>query len=144
MIERFSDYEQSKYLSEEGEFEFEITDAELKQSKSGSDMWVFKCKSDAGETTIYHTLNPKARWSLNNLIRACMRLTPEVIKSFELDYETIGRELVGKTFIGTVKAENYEKEVKVQNDDGTFDTTTETKTSYKIEKYAPAEPLPFK
>lgn len=136
MIEKFSDYEGVGFLNQEGEFEFEITDYELKDSKNGTPMAVFEAKSDAGKTTIYHSLNPKARWSYNNLIKACMKLdTKEKIQAFECDYETIGQELVGKTFIGVVECELYEKEIKVPLDDGTFETGTETKESYKIKSY---------
>ena len=35
MVEKFSDYESVGFLSKEGEFEFEITDYELKDSKNG-------------------------------------------------------------------------------------------------------------
>ena len=136
MIEKFSDYEGVGFLNQEGEFEFEITDYELKDSKNGTPMAVFEAKSDVGKTTIYHSLNPKARWSYNNLIKACMKLdTKEKIQAFECDYETIGQELIGKTFIGVVECELYEKEIKVPLDDGTFETGTETKESYKIKSY---------
>lgn len=136
MVEKFSDFEGSQYLSEEGEFEFTIDSYELKAAKSGNDMAVFEVSSDAGKSTIYHSLNPKARWSYNKLIKACLHLdTPEKIKNFELDYAVIGNELVGKKFIGTVECQQYEKEVKVPLDDGTFDTTTEVKDSYKIIDY---------
>ena len=129
MIEKFSDYEGVGFLNQEGEFEFEITDYELKDSKNGTPM-------AAGKTTIYHSLNPKARWSYNNLIKACLKLdTKEKIQAFECDYETVGQELVGKTFIGVVECELYEKEIKVPLDDGTFETGTETKESYKIKSY---------
>ena len=89
---------------------------------------------------MYHTLDPKARWSYNNLIKACLHDqldTPEKVEAFELDYETIHNELVGKHFIGHVEIESYTKEVKVPLDDGTFDTTEETVDSYKIKSYKP-------
>ena len=34
MIEKFSDYESAGFLSKEGEFEFEVIDYELKDSKT--------------------------------------------------------------------------------------------------------------
>ena len=139
MIEKFSDYEGAGFLSQEGEFEFEIMDYELNDSKSGKPMAVFTAKSDAGSTTLYHSLNPKARWSYNNLIKACLRLdTKEKIAAFECDYETVGQDLVGKKFIGVVECETYEKEIKIPLDDGTFETGTETKESYKIKTYKQA------
>lgn len=138
MIEKFSDYESVGFLSQEGEFEFEVTDYELKEGKSGP-MAVFNVKSDAGQSTIYHSLNAKARWSYNNLIKACLKLnTKEKIEAFSCDYETIGNELVGKKFIGTVKEETYQKQVKVPLDDGTFEDGVEEKISYKIIAYKEA------
>lgn len=137
MIEKFSDYEGTKYLAEEGTFEFEVVSAELSVAKSGNDMAVLEVKSDAGSTTIRHSLNPKARWSYNALIAACLNLTPEQKRTFELDYQTIHNTLVGKKFRGLVEAESYEKEVKKPNDDGTFTTTVEDKISYKIVQYEP-------
>lgn len=139
MIEKFSDYESAGFLSQEGEFEFEVMDYELKDSKSGTPMAVFNVKSDAGQSTIYHSLNAKARWSYNNLIKACLKLnTKEKIEAFSCDYETIGHELVGKKFIGTVKEETYQKQVKVPLDDGTFEDGVEEKISYKIIAYKEA------
>ena len=94
----------------------------------------------AGKSTLYHTLDPKARWSYNNLIKACLHDqldTPEKVEAFELDYETIHTELIGKHFVGHVEIESYTKEVKVPLDDGTFDTTEETVDSYKIKSYKP-------
>ena len=136
MIEKFSDYEGAAYLSEEGEFEFEITSCELKDSKNGNPMVVFEAKSKAGQTTLYHSLNPKARWSYNRLIKACLKLdTAEKIEAFECDYETIGRDLVGKKFIGVVERETYEKEIKRALDDGTFADDVEVRESYKVKDY---------
>lgn len=136
MVEKFSDYEGTQYLDREGQFVFEITDAELKESKSGTPMVVLTAKSEAGVTTLYHSLNPKARWSYNNLIKACLNLdTPEKRAKFELDYETIHNQLIGKKFLGTVECESYEKEIKVQNEDGTFSNDTELRESYKVISY---------
>ena len=135
MVEKFSDYEGTKYLDQEGEFEFEVMSYELKDSSKGTPMAVFEDKSDAGTTTIYHSLNPKARWSYNNLIATCLKLTDEKKKTFELDYETVGNQLVGKKFIGCVECQSYTKITKVANDDGTFEDKEEVKDSYKIVAY---------
>ncbi len=138
MIEKFSDYEGTQFIDRAGEFEFEIMDYELKDSSKGTAMAVFNVKSDAGSSTIYHSLNPKARWSYNNLIKCALKLdTPEKIAAFELDYETIGNDLVGHKFIGVVECEKYDKEIKVPNDDGTFTTSIESRDSYKIKSYKP-------
>lgn len=140
MVEKFSDYEGGGFLSQEGTFKFEITAAELTDSKKGNPMWVFDCKSEAGTTKVYHSIDPKARWSLNNLIKACLNLnTPEKIAAFELDYETIGQDLVGTCFMGKVASEMYTKTVKVPNDDGTFTEGTEEKESFKIKEYSVVE-----
>ena len=139
MIEKFSDYESAGFLSKEGEFEFEVMDYELKDSKNGTPMAVFNVKSDEGQSTIYHSLNAKARWSYNNLIKACLKLhTKEKINAFSCDYETIGHDLVGKKFIGTVKEETYQKQIKVPLEDGTFEDGVEEKISYKIVSYKEA------
>ena len=139
MVEKFSDYESVGFLSKEGEFEFEITDYELKDSKNGTPMAVFNVKSDEGQSTIYHSLNAKARWSYNNLIKACLKLnTKEKIEAFSCDYETIGHDLVGKKFIGTVKEETYQKQIKIPLEDGTFEDGVEEKISYKIVSYKEA------
>lgn len=136
MIEKFSDYESAGFLSQEGEFVFEITEAELKDSSKGNPMVVLGAKSDAGSTTLYHSLNPKARWSYNNLIKACLNLnSKEKIEAFECDYETIHQKLIGKKFVGVVECETYQKEIKIPLDDGTFETGTETKESYKVKTY---------
>lgn len=138
MVEKFSDYESAGFLSKAGEFEFEITDYELKDSSKGEPMAVFGIKTtdDGSKSTLYHSLNPRARWSYNNLIKACLKLvTKEQIMSFECDYETIGQELVGKKFIGVVKEDTYTKQTKVLQDDGTYTDGTEERTSYKVTEY---------
>ena len=136
MIEKFSDFEGMGYLDKEGEFVFEVTEAELKDSKAGTPMVVLTAKSDAGQTTLYHSLNPKARWSYNKLIKACLNLdTREKIESFECDYELVHQQLIGRKFIGVVECQQYDKEVKKPLDDGTFETVTETKDSYKVVDY---------
>lgn len=137
MIEKFSDFEGVGFLNQVGDFEFEITNYELKDSKNGNPMAVFECKSKAGTTTIYHSLSTKARWSYNNLIKACLKLdTPEKIEAFECDYEIIGNDLVGKKFMGHVECETYQKEVKRPLDDGTFENDVEIKETFKIKTYA--------
>lgn len=136
MIEKFSDYESVGFLNEAGEFVFKITEYELKDSKSGEPMAVFSAESDHGKTTIYHSLNTKARWSYNNLIKCCLQLNSrEKIEAFECDYQTIGQSLVGKSFIGVVEQDTYTKQIKVMRDDGTFDDGVEEKVSYKIKQY---------
>ena len=139
MIEKFSDYESVEFLSKECEFEFEVMDYELEDSKNGTPMAVFNVKSDEGQSTIYDSLNAKARWSYNNLIKACLKLnTKEKIEAFSCDYETIGHDLVGKKFIGTVKEETYQKQIKIPLEDGTFEDGVEEKISYKIVSYKEA------
>ena len=136
MIEKFSDFESVGFLAKEGEFVFEVTEAELKDSSKGTPMVVLGVKSDEGTTTLYHSLDPKARWSYNNLIKVCLGLnTKEKIASFELDYELIHNQLIGKKYIGVVKSESYVKTVKKPMDDGTFEDVEEERTSYKIKEY---------
>ena len=136
MIEKFSDYEGAGFLSKEGNFVFTIVNAELKDSKAGNPMVVIEAKSNEGTTTLYHSLSPKARWSYNNLIKACLKLdTREKIEAFECDYETVHNDLIGKEFLGTVVCETYQKEIKIPLDDGTFETGTETKESFKVKSY---------
>lgn len=138
MIEKFSDYEGTQFINQEGSFVFEVTDGELRTSSTGNPMVVIGAKSPVGTTTMYFSLTPKARWKYNNFIKACLKLdTPEKIAAFELDYETIHNTLIGKKFVGNVVCETYEKEVKVPSPDGdgTFINTTETKESYKIDSF---------
>ena len=93
MIEKFSDYESVGFLDREGDFVFTVKTYELKDSaKTSTPMAVFEVESDAGKTTIYHSLNPKARWSYNNLIKACLKLdTQEKIKAFDVLINAIGK-----------------------------------------------------
>lgn len=137
MVEKFNDYEGTGFIEQEGEFEFEITSAEVKDSKSGTPMVVLEAKSEAGMTTLYHSLNEKARWSYNRLIAACLQLTAEQKKTFELDYQTIGQQLIGKKFIGVVEEDTYEKPIKRMLDDGTFVDDVEVKSSFKVKEYKP-------
>lgn len=134
MIEKFSDYE-TGYLATAGEFNFEVTDYELTDGKEYP-VAKFGVKCSAGSTTVWHSLSPKARWSYNKLIKACLNLdTPEKIEAFECDYETIGNELIGKKFHGTVECQTYDKVIKVQQDDGTFVEDVETRETFKIVDY---------
>lgn len=136
MKEKFSDYESQGFLAEEGEFVFEIKECELKDSSKGTPMVVFKVSSDHGDSTLYHSLNPKARWSYNNLIKCCLKLdTKQKIDAFECDYETIGNDLIGKKFVGVVTRDTYVKQTKVMQEDGTFVDGEETKESFKITSY---------
>ena len=137
MIEKFSDFESVGFLDKEGEFVFEVKEGELKDSSKGTPMIVLQVESDAGKSTMYFSLEPKARWNYNNLIKACLKLdTKEKIQAFECDYQTVHNQLIGTKFTGTVEAESYDKIVKKPMDDGTFEEVTETKTSYKIKKYS--------
>ena len=61
--------------------------------------------------------------------------TKEQIKAFECDYEEIGQQLVGKTFIGNVEEDSYTKIVKRPTDDGEFIEDEEERVSYKITSY---------
>lgn len=135
MIEKFSDYEGRGFLSKEGTFVFKVEEAELTESsKSHELMWKFTMSCKEGQTTVYHSLSKKARWTFNRLIKACLKLnTEEKIAAFECDYETIGQGLVGKSFTADVKKEYYTKEIKIPLDDGTFENGTEEKESYKID-----------
>ena len=111
MIEKFSDYEGGGFLSKEGEFVFTVDEAELTESKKGDPMWKFTMKCKEGTTNVWHSLVKQARWSFNNLIKACLKLdTEEKIENFECDYEQIGHDLVGKQFVATVKKDTYQKE----------------------------------
>lgn len=133
MKEKFSDYE-TGYLAIDGTFDFTITDYELTDGPKGP-VAKFEVKAAEGMTTIYHSLNAKARWSYNKLIKACLKLTPAQAASFELDYETIGNELIGKTFVGVVECQTYDKVIKEQQDDGTFSERVEKRENYKIVDY---------
>lgn len=136
MIEKFSDYEGGQFLNKAGKFIFTVEDAEIKESSKGDPMVVLTVKAPEGTTTIYKSLVPKARWSYNQLIKACLKLnTPEKINAFECDYQTIHNDLIGEQFVGTVEEDVYNKEVKTPLDDGTFQTEIVPTKSYKITKY---------
>lgn len=133
MIEKFSDYEGSAFLSEAGTFEFTVEDAEVTESKSGNTMVKFTFKCDKGTTNAYHVLSPNARWTYNKLIAAALKLTEEQKKTFELDYETVHNQLLGKTFWADVTEDSYEREIKKPMPDGTYETGIEMRVSYKID-----------
>lgn len=133
MIEKFSDYEGGNFIDKEGEFNFEIKGAELMDSKSGNLMVKFDLQAPEGSATVYHVLTPKARWTYNRLIGAALALTEEQKKSFELDYETIHNQLIGKHVLATVNAESYIKEIKVPLEDGTYQTSEEERVGYKVD-----------
>ena len=137
MVEKFSDFESVGFLNKEGEFVFEVKEGELKDSSKGTPMIVIQAESEEGKTTLYFSLDPKARWNYNNFIKACLKLdSKEKIQKFECDYELIHQKLIGKKFIGTVEADTYDKIVKKPLDDGTFEESVETKISYKVKSYA--------
>lgn len=136
MVEKFSDFEGSKWLAKEGSFVFEVKEYELTESSSGNNMAVLTVECSEGKSIIRHSLNPKARWSYNALIAACLNLdTEEKRKKFTLDYETIGNDLIGCKFVGKVEKSYYEKPTSVLNEDGTMSRGTEEKESYKIVSY---------
>ena len=140
MIEKFSDFESAKYLDKEGVFTFTVKDAEVKDSSKGNAMVVFTVEAPEGQSTLYFVLTDKAKKKKNLNIKDCLieKLnTSEKIAAFTLDYELIHKELIGKKFVGKVEEECYEKEIKVPNADGTFDTRVEDKISYKITEFSP-------
>lgn len=137
MIEKFSDYEGTKFIDEEGTFEFTVETAELKESSKGDPMVVLSVKAPEGTMTLYKSLVPKARWSYNNLIKACLNLdTREKIEAFTCDYMTIHNDLIGKKFLGTIEEDVYNKEVKTPLDDGTFQTEIVPTKTFKMVSYA--------
>lgn len=138
MVEKFADYESKEYLHEEGEFIFKIDNAELTTSRAGDPMVIFDVTCDEGSLKLYMSLNTKARWKYNHLIAACLNLSREARRSFELDYETIHNQLVGKKFKGIVEGRDYQKEEKVVVD-GLFETQTVTKTTYSINEFYPVD-----
>ena len=129
MVEKFSDYEGTAYINQEGSFVFEVMGAELKQSKSGNPMVVFDVKAAEGTSSLYFSLAPKARWKYNSFIKAC--ITPPA----ELDYETFHNELIGKTFVGNVIHDYYVTTEKVPTGDGRFMDREVEKSSYKIDSF---------
>lgn len=133
MVEKFSDYEGTQYINQEGIFNFEVTDAELMQSKSGNPMVKVNVKAAEGMSTIYFPLQPKARWKYNKFIKACM------VPPTELDYETFHNQLIGCHFMGEVVRDYYVSTTKVPTPDGRFVEQEVEKESYKIEDFYRAE-----
>lgn len=133
MKEKFMDFEGTQWLEQAGEFKFEVKEAEVKDSNAGNPMVVITVQAAEGQSTLYFSLSPKARWKYNNFIKACLKLDHiSKYKDLEIDYETIHQSLIGKEFIGTVEADVYEKKTKVPTDDGRFEEKVEEKISYKI------------
>lgn len=138
MVEKFSDYESKSYLQQEGKFTFTVDNAELTVSRAGNEMVVFDVSCDEGNMKLYMSLDVKARWKYNHFIAACLKLTKEARRNFELDYETIHNQLIGKKFEGIVESRQYDKEEKV-NVDGLFETRVVTKTTYGINEFYPVQ-----
>ena len=139
MVEKFSDYESTMYLSEPGTYIFTVKNAELKDSKNGNLMVEVTCSCDDGELRSWFSLSPKARFKYNNFIAACLKLTREQRRCYELDYETIHNELIGKKFIGTVEEDTYEKPIKAMTEDGRFEERIEEKHVLRIARFDPFE-----
>lgn len=136
MIEKFTDYEKQQWLDEEGTFEFEVSDAELKESSTGNPMVVFTVSSDKGQSILYFSLSTAARWKYNSFIKACMKLdTREKIDNYRLDYETVHNDLIGKHFLGEVEKDFYTKVTKQPDENGLFIESAEERVSYKIKKF---------
>ena len=131
MVEKFSDYEGTQYINEEGTFDFEVMSAELKQSSSGNPMIVFDVKAPEGSSRLFFSLTPKARWKYNMFIKSCMTPPPE------LDYETFHDQLIGCHFLGDVVHDYYTATTKVPTADGRFVEQEVEKDSYKIESFHP-------
>ena len=129
MVEKFSDYEGGQYLDHEGQFTFEVTEAELMQSSKGNPMVKVSVKAPEGMSTLYFSLQPKARWKYNKFIKACM-VPPE-----ELDYETFHNQLIGCHFVGDVVRDYYTSTSKVMTPDGRFVDQEVEKETYKIEDF---------
>ena len=136
MKEHFSEYESVPFIEKEGIFKFTVKSAELKESSKGEPMVVLEVESDEGKSILRHSLTAKARWSYNNLIKACLNLdTKKKIDDFECDYELIHLELIGKQFMGKVQRDQYTKVVKKPTEDGIFENVDEVRDSYKIVSY---------
>ena len=77
MKEKFSDFENVSFLATEGDFVFTVKSYELKAPMTEGNFPVatFEVECSEGKTIIRHSLNPKARWSYNNLIAACLNMT---------------------------------------------------------------------
>src|SRR5574344_1654273 len=112
MIEKFNDFE-SNFIEEEGTYRFKITDYELKDGNVAP-MAMFTFKAEEGTMKRGFSLSDKARWRYNQLIAAALKLTKEQRRTYELDYETIGQELVGKEFYGVVEFKEVPRTGKIQ------------------------------
>ena len=86
-------------------------------------------KAPEGMSTLYFSLQPKARWKYNKFIKACM------VPPTELDYETFHNQLVGCHFIGNVVHDYFTTTEKVPTPDGRFVEREVEKDSYKIESF---------
>lgn len=137
-VENFDDAFGNEFLSEEGTFHFEITEAELTTSKSGNEMVEVTLRADQGQTKDYFVLSDKAKWKYKQFIALAFGYTSKealIADGFTKDLAIVHNELVGKKVWGKVKAESYIKDIKVPNDDDTFETVQEERVSYKIDKY---------
>jgi hypothetical protein len=136
--ETFEDAFGGDFLKEEGTFQFEIVETEMKQSSTGNDMIEVLLKCDEGQTKDYFVLTEKAKWKYKGFIALAFGFTSKealIAAGFSKDLTTVHNELIGKKVWAEVKEEKYTKDVKVANDDDTFTTKKEERTSYKITKY---------
>lgn len=139
MVEKFRDYEGMQYINQEGDFTFEVTDAELGVSSTGNQMVKFTVKAPEGTSTLYFSLSPKARWKYNRFIKACLNLSTERANELELDYETFHNNLIGYKFVGSVVHDYYTQVKKVLAPDGRFVEEEVERDNYKIETFAPVD-----
>ena len=137
MIEKFNDFE-SNFIEEEGTYKFKITDYELKDGNVAP-MAMFTFKAEEGTMKRGVSLSDKARWRYNQLIATALKLTKEQRRTYELDYETIGQELVGKEFYGVVEYKEVPRTVRVPDEDGIIVEKTEVKSFYEITQILPVE-----
>lgn len=138
MVESFEDAFGNEFLNEEGTFQFEIIEAVLAESANGNEMIKVTLKADQGQTIDYFVLSEKAKWKYKNFVALAFGYTSKealIADGFSKDLMTVHNELVGKKVWGEVKAETYIKDVKVANDDDTFTTKQEERTSYKVNRY---------
>lgn len=138
MLENFDDAFGGEYLNKEGTFQFEVIEATLKESSKGDPMVEVTLKCDEGQTKDYFVLTDKAKWKYKNFIALCFGYTSKealIADGFQKDLNTVHNELIGKKVWGEVKEDKYIKDVKVENDDGVFETRQEERVSYKINKY---------
>lgn len=137
-VENFEDAFGGEYLNEEGTFQFEVAEATIKESRAGDPMVEVTLKCDKGQTKDYFVLTDKAKWKYKQFIALCFGYTSKealIADGFQKDLDVVHNELIGKKVWGEVKADVYTRDVKVENDDGTFETKQEERTSYKVSKY---------